>query len=329
MPVIGRHRAVEPAFGQVARRLALPVHALAGHLGDFRGTVLSAQLGEQSAAFDAGELPVVAGQNHFDPGAPCFRQQFAGHLTVQHGRLVHDQNRSPVQCHAPVLDLEEHGVNRARLAESVRLQVLGNGIRRSQSDNAQPGHLMRLAHRGKGKTLAGAGAALDQLQPAGGNRVLERRALLVAQAACAKCDFLVVGLHLLMVRGARNGGAVRQRRALLVAHRPRAEPTGRFAGLAVMQRQHVSVIQHRRLRACNLLRRCGIERRVRSGRTGRAGTLYPRKIQPESLIPARPLSVIYFTCIPLQFLVEITLRPTLQRQGLQTDTGRVSWPQGG
>ena len=71
-PVERRHGLGEPALGQVARRLPLPVDALAGDLGDFRRAVPLAQFGEQPAALDAGELPVVAGEDHLGarPAAP-------------------------------------------------------------------------------------------------------------------------------------------------------------------------------------------------------------------------------------------------------------------
>jgi hypothetical protein len=156
-------------------------------------------------------------------------------------------------------------MDRAGLGEPVRLQVLRDGVRRGQSDDTVPGRPVRLPHGGKGKTLARAGPALDQLQPAGRDRVLECGALVLAQRAGGECRLLVSGLYALVVRRIRHGRPVCERRALPFAHRACAEPPGRLARLAVMQQQHVLVPQHRRLRVRDVLRRPGIGRPVRPG----------------------------------------------------------------
>jgi hypothetical protein len=77
-----RHGVDEPSLGQVTRRGPLPVDTLAGDLADFRRAVPLAQLGEQPAALDAGELAVIAGEDHLRPGLLRFRQQLAGDQAV-------------------------------------------------------------------------------------------------------------------------------------------------------------------------------------------------------------------------------------------------------
>ena len=113
-----RHRRGKPPLGQVARRLALPVRPLAGDLGDFRGAVPLPQFGEQPAALDAGELPIVAGQDQLCPRLPGFGQQLAGHPGVEHRRLVHDDHGVPVPLRPPVLQREQRRVHRARFGET-------------------------------------------------------------------------------------------------------------------------------------------------------------------------------------------------------------------
>ena len=163
VPVVGRHRTVEPALGQIARGLALPVHLLPRHLGDLGRAVLLAQLGEQSAALDAGKLPVVAGKNHLGPCPLRLGQHLAGHPAVQHRRLVDHHDGAPVPARAAVLDPEQSRMHRARLDEAVRLQVLGHGVRGGQSHDTVASGLVCRAHRRQCVALARAGPALDQL----------------------------------------------------------------------------------------------------------------------------------------------------------------------
>ena len=118
-----------------------------------------AEFGEQPAALDAGELPIVAGQDQFCPRLPGFGQQLAGDPGVEHRRLVHDEDGVPVPLRPPVLQREQRRVHRARLSETVCLQVLRHSIGRRQADRPLPAEAVRVADRRKGKTLAGAGAA--------------------------------------------------------------------------------------------------------------------------------------------------------------------------
>ena len=113
------HGLGKAAFGQIARRLALPVHALPRHLGDFGRTVPLPQLREHPAALDAGELAVVAGEDDFCPGLTRGGQQLARHARVEHRRFVHHDHGALVPLRAPVLDREQRGMDGARLAESV------------------------------------------------------------------------------------------------------------------------------------------------------------------------------------------------------------------
>ena len=163
MAVERLHRSVEPALGQVARRLPLPVHLLPRHLGDLGRPVRFAQFGKQPASLDAGELAVVAGEDDLGAGRFRLSQQLAGHPAVQHGRLVHHHDRAPVPARAAVLEREQGGVDGASIAEPVRLQVLRHGVGRGQSHDAVARRLVRLAYRRQCVALARAGPALDQL----------------------------------------------------------------------------------------------------------------------------------------------------------------------
>ena len=243
------HHRVEPALGQVARRLPLPAHPLPRHLGDLGRPVRLAQLGEQPAPLDAGELPVVAGKDHLGPGAPGLGQQLAGHAAVQHRRLVHHQHGPKIPPGAAtVLDPEQRRVDRARLREPVRLQVLRYGVGRGQANHPVAGPLVRVPHGGQRVALPRAGPAFHQLQPAIRDRVLERGALVVPQRAPLQRHLLVPGFHALLVPRPGHRRPVRQRRTLLLAHADGGEASRRLARLAVVQRQHVPVPQHRPLR---------------------------------------------------------------------------------
>jgi hypothetical protein len=63
----------------------------------------------------------------------------------------------------------------------VGLQILGDAVRRREADDASPLLLIRVADSGERKALAGAGAALDDFDPALARRVVERRTLILAQ----------------------------------------------------------------------------------------------------------------------------------------------------
>ena len=63
----------------------------------------------------------------------------------------------------------------------VGLQILGDAVGRREADDAAPLLLMRVANGGERKALAGAGAALDDFEPALARRVVERRPLILAQ----------------------------------------------------------------------------------------------------------------------------------------------------
>ena len=57
------------------------------------------QLGEEAAAFDGRQLPVVAGEDQFCTGALRFGHQLACDATVEHRRLIddHDAVARPVR----------------------------------------------------------------------------------------------------------------------------------------------------------------------------------------------------------------------------------------
>jgi hypothetical protein len=146
--------------GQVTRLLALPIDPLADRLADLGRAVPLAQFGEQSAPLDAGELAIVAGEDQLR--ARCLRrgQQFDGDAAVQHRRLVDDDDDGlGVPLRAAVLQPEELGVHRARLGETVCLEILRNRVGRRQSDHAASIQRVRVADRSQDKTLASAGTA--------------------------------------------------------------------------------------------------------------------------------------------------------------------------
>jgi hypothetical protein len=142
--VVGRNGFSEPPLSEIARHLSLPVHLLTRHLGDFGRTVTLLQFGEQPAALNAGELPVIAGEDHLGAGLARHSQQLAGDAIVQHRCLVEDDDSACVPARAAVLQSEQLGVHCACLGEPVRFQVLRHGIRRRQSDRPMPGQLMRV-----------------------------------------------------------------------------------------------------------------------------------------------------------------------------------------
>jgi len=72
-------------------------------------------------------------------------------------------------------------MHRRGAGKAVRLQIFRDAVCRREADDAAPLRLMRVADSGERKALAGAGAALDDFEPALGDGVLERRTLILAQ----------------------------------------------------------------------------------------------------------------------------------------------------
>ena len=72
-------------------------------------------------------------------------------------------------------------MRRAGLGKPVRLQVLRHGVGRRQADHPPARLLVRVADRLQDVALPGPCPALDDLQPAGADRVVERLALIRAQ----------------------------------------------------------------------------------------------------------------------------------------------------
>ena len=128
-----------------------------------------------------GELAVVAGEDQLGAGLARFRQQLAGDARIQHRRLVHDDDGAPVPRRAPALQREQRRVHRAGLGEAVLGEVLRHRVGRRQADHPPPVARVRVADRREGKTLAGAGAALDQRQAGPGHGMIECRLLIRPQ----------------------------------------------------------------------------------------------------------------------------------------------------
>jgi len=90
-------------LGQIARRLALPIDFLPGHLGDFSGAVPLLQFRKQPATFDRRQLPIVAGQNELGAAAPRLDQKLARHPRIEHRRLVDNDDAVLVHAARPFL----------------------------------------------------------------------------------------------------------------------------------------------------------------------------------------------------------------------------------
>ena len=154
-------------------------------------------------------------------------QQFTSDATVQHRRLVHDDDSLCVPLSAAVLQPEQLGMHRAGFGEPVCLEVLRDGVGRRQADDAPPVQRVRVTDRREDKTLAGTGATLDECQVAGTDRVLERRLLIGPKRATGQSGTCHPGRH---------GGRARpcqlcrigQSGTFLLAHRLRGEPLRRI-----------------------------------------------------------------------------------------------------
>jgi hypothetical protein len=130
-----------------------------------------------AAALDRGELAIVARAHHLGAGHLRLAQQFARDLGVEHRHLVDHDQRAQAACGMAVLQPEQLGMNRRGPLEPVMAEILSHGVRRRQADHLIASRIMRLPDRAARETLAGPGAALDDLQPARSRGVLERRAL--------------------------------------------------------------------------------------------------------------------------------------------------------
>ena len=82
---------------------------------------------------------------------------------------------------------EQLGMDRAGAREAaLAAQILRDRVRRGEPDHLLPAPLVRLADRGEREALSRAGAALDDLEPALPDCVLEGRALIGAQLPALK-----------------------------------------------------------------------------------------------------------------------------------------------
>ena len=177
----GGHGLGKIPLGQIARRLPLPVDSLPRHLGDFGRAVPLLQLRKQPAAFDRRQLTIVARENELGPAAPRLDQKLARYARIQHRRLVDDDDGALVPNRPAVLEPEQFGMHGRSARKPVGLQILRDAVGRREADDAPPLLLMRVANGGERKALAGAGAPLDDFEPALGRRVVERRPLILAQ----------------------------------------------------------------------------------------------------------------------------------------------------
>ena len=171
----GGHGLDKIPLGQIARRLPLPIDFLPRHLGDFGRAVPLLQLRKQPAAFDRRQLTIVARENELGPAAPRLDQKLARYARIQHRRLVDDDDGALVPNRPAVLEAEQFGMHGRGARKTVGLQILGDAVGRREADDAAPLLVMRVANGGKRKALAGAGAPLDDFEPALGRRVVERR----------------------------------------------------------------------------------------------------------------------------------------------------------
>ena len=240
----GGHGLDKIPLGQVARRLALPIDFLPRHLGDFGGAVPLLQLRKQPAAFDRRQLTIVAGKNELGPAAPRLDQKLARDARVEHRRLVDDDDGALVPIRPAVLEPEQFGMHGRRARKPVGLQILGDAVGRREADDAAPLLLMRVADSGERKALAGAGAALDDFQPALARRVVERRPLILAQRFSRQRASLGRLRRGLMMARVGERPRFPKRLALLGPHRARREASAGLAGLALVQGKRLVVPKH-------------------------------------------------------------------------------------
>ena len=201
------------------------------------------QLGEQAAALDRGELPVVAGEDQFGSRLACRGQQFAGDAGIEHRRLVDDDDGAPAPLGAAVLQRKQRGVHGAGLLEPRGLQVLRHGIGRRQPDDAMPGRFVGLADHAQRMALAGAGPPFDQFQPAGSDRMHKRSLLVIAQPASLQHIEGQCQRH----RGTARigeGRGIGECVLFLFAHRPNRKPPCPLAGVMVVERHQFAVLEH-------------------------------------------------------------------------------------
>ena len=180
-----RHGLAEPALGQVARRLraASPtrwrvISVISAAPCRWRSSVNSPPR-SMLASWRSSPARITF--------APARRASASSSPVTRLSSIAASSTITTVrrsQLRPPVLQPEQLGVHRAGLGEPVRLQVLRHGVGRCQADHPPARPLVRVADRREGIALPGPGAALDDLQPAGGDRMIER-ATLIRPQACA------------------------------------------------------------------------------------------------------------------------------------------------
>ena len=90
---------------------------------------------------------------------------------------------------AAIGERKEFGMNRCGMAETVRLHVFLDDVRRRQPDHAITGLFVGFADRLDRETLAGSGLAVDQSQALGAGRPQERIQLFRGHAAVFVAGF--------------------------------------------------------------------------------------------------------------------------------------------
>ena len=202
------------------------------------------QLRKQPAALDRRQLTIIARENELGPAAPRLDQKLACYARVEHRRLVDDDDRALVPNRAAVLEAEQFGMHGRSAGKAVRLQIFRDAVCRREAHDAAPLLLVRVADGGERKALAGAGAALDDLQPARARGVVERRTLILAQRfSRQRASLGPLRRGLVMARVGQRPRFL-QSLALLGPHRPRRKAPGRLAGLALKQGKRLLGPEH-------------------------------------------------------------------------------------
>lgn len=120
------------------------------------------QRAKETAALDAGQLTVVAGENEFGAGPSRFVHKPAEEFGSDHRRLVDDDGRAGVPGAAAAFEGEQLGMEGRGAVETARTQILRHRIGGGEADRLIPVFAIAGADGGKDEALAGAGLPIDE-----------------------------------------------------------------------------------------------------------------------------------------------------------------------
>lgn len=125
MGVIGSERCIGPARRQIARRLALPVFALAADLADPRSAMAVVERPEGRARLDRLQLLGIADQHHLRPGFRSLRQYPLELPRADHPGLIAHEDVPRRERFAPLFPALLQAREGARPDPRSALEVLG------------------------------------------------------------------------------------------------------------------------------------------------------------------------------------------------------------